>query len=236
MNAIEYWGAAVDDPRLRVLVACEYSGTVRDAFTAAGHNAVSCDLLPCDKRSGNHIQGDALALLRYPWDLVIAHPPCTYLCNSGVCWLVHVNKATGLRSPDVERWPKMLDGARFFRQFELRTRHIPYLARENPIPHSFARGIMGRYTQIIQPWQFGHAEQKATCLWLRGLPKLRPTRIMTLPTDRKKRMRLHYLPQSADRWKIRSQTFRGIARAMAAQWGTYILAQRALEQISQAGY
>jgi hypothetical protein len=187
---------------LRVLVACEFSGTVRDAFIARGHDAISCDLLPTES-PGPHIVGDVLTVLRDEWDLVIAHPPCTYLANSGVCWLFR----------DADRWKALDAGAVFFRA--CLDANAQRVCVENPIQHQYARERIGvDYAQIIQPWQFGHGETKATCLWLRGLPPLMAT---SLRSGREQR--LHKLPPSADRWKERSKTYKGIAEAMAAQWG-----------------
>ena len=197
---------------MRILVACEYSGTVRDAFTKLGHFAMSCDILPTDKL-GNHYQGNVLDILDHDWDLMIAHPPCTYLTNSGVSWL----------HKDPTRWTQLDDGAAFFKM--LLEAPIPRKAIENPIMHKYAKERIGgvKQSQIIQPWMFGHMEQKATCLWLNNLPLLQPTNnvkeeMMKLPKNQ--RERLHYLPPSADRWKIRSTTYQGIADAMAAQWGS----------------
>lgn len=197
---------------MRILVACEYSGTVRDAFTKLGHFAMSCDLLPTDK-PGNHYQGDVMDIIDHDWDLMIAHPPCTYLTNSGVSWL----------HKDPTRWAQLDDGAAFFKM--LLEAPIPRKAIENPIMHKYAKERIGgvKQSQIIQPWMFGHMEQKATCLWLDNLPLLQPTNnvkdaMMKLPKNQ--RERLHYLPPSADRWKIRSTTYQGIADAMAAQWGS----------------
>ena len=197
---------------MRILVACEYSGTVRDAFAKLGHFAMSCDILPTDK-PGNHYQGNVLDILDQDWDLMIAHPPCTYLTNSGVSWL----------HKDPTRWAQLDDGAAFFKL--LLEAPIPRKAIENPIMHKYAKERIGgvKQSQIIQPWMFGHMEQKATCLWLDNLPLLQPTNnvkdaMMKLPKNQ--RERLHYLPPSADRWKIRSTTYQGIADAMAAQWGS----------------
>ncbi len=185
---------------MRVLVACEYSGRVREAFRAKGHDAWSCDLLPSEDASPHHHQCSIWTLVHpsLHWDLIIAHPPCTDLCNSGSRW-----------------WPaKRLDGsqdasAEFFLRF---TRMPCKWAIENPI------GIMStRYRkpdQIIQPWQFGHGETKATCLWLSGLPKLVPTNIVA-----GREPKCHWMPPSKDRWKERSRTYQGIADAMAATWG-----------------
>ncbi len=219
----------------RVLIACEFSGTVREAFRKRGFDAWSCDLLPSDDNSPYHHQVDVSCMWQIKkWDLMIAHPPCTYLCNSGVCWL-HPNtgqrtKKNYTKAQCIARWRALGESVDFFNA--LQTANIPHIAIENPIPHKFARdGWVGRvggscgvgkYTQIIQPHQFGHAETKATCLWLKNLPKLTPTNQVSLPTDRQKRMRLHYLSPGPDRWKIRSKTYQGIADAMAEQWGDYI--------------
>ena len=195
---------------MNVLIACEFSGVVRDAFRARGHNALSADLLPTE-RPGPHYQGDVRDVLYEDWDLVIAHPPCTYLANSGVRWL-HNNP---------ERWELMKQAASFFNEC-LNLPHVERVAVENPIPHKYARELIGNYTQIIQPWMFGHMESKATALWLRGLPPLRPTHnvhdeMMMLPKNI--RNRVHYASPKADRWKDRSRTYVGIAEAMAEQWG-----------------
>jgi hypothetical protein len=194
---------------MRVLVACEYSGTVRDAFTIAGHDAWSCDLLDSDK-PGKHIKGDVLQILNDGWDMMIGHPPCTYLSNSGVSWLYRKEN----------RWEMMRQGAEFFKK--LLEADIPKIAVENPIPHKYALEIIGRkYDQIIQPYQFGHLESKATCLWLKCLPGLNETNNVKqdmLKLDKAEWQRLHYLPPSKDRGKLRSKTFDGIAEAMAKQW------------------
>ena len=188
---------------MKVLVACEYSGKVRSAFRNLGHDAWSCDLLPADDESEFHYQRDVREILDMGWDLMIAHPPCTYLCNSGVRWL-HEQEG---------RWEKMSDGALFFK--ELMDADIGMIAVENPIMHRYGREIIGRrHDQLIQPWQFGHGETKATCLWLKNLPLLQPTDIVE-----GREARMHKLPPSKDRWKIRSETYQGIADAMASQWG-----------------
>jgi hypothetical protein len=195
---------------MRVLVACEYSGRVRDAFIAKGHDAMSCDLLPTDV-PGPHYQGDVMDILADGFDLMIAHPPCTYLSNSGVTWL---HRQEG-------RWQKMRDGALFFKS--LMEAEIDRICIENPIMHKHAVDVIGRrQDQVVQPWMFGHMEQKATCLWLKGLPELQPTnnvkeKMMELPDN--ERQRLHYLPPGPDRQKLRSLTYQGIADAMADQWG-----------------
>lgn len=196
---------------MRVLIACEYSGKVRRAFRKKGHDAWSCDLLPADDGSQYHHQGDVMYFINEGWDLLIGHPPCTYLCNSGVSWL---HKQEG-------RWDKMREGAEFFSQ--LWQSDIPRIAIENPIMHKYAKEIIGaNQTQLIQPYMFGHPESKATCLWLKNLEPLTPTNDVkeqwkSLP--KKDAQRLHMLPPSKDRWKIRSETYQGIADAMAEQWG-----------------
>ena len=198
----------------RVLVACEFSGRVRDALIAAGHDAVSCDFLPTE-RPGPHYVGDVFDIINEKWDALIAHPPCTYLCNSGVRWLY--KKLDGEKLPDPVRWDNMEAGAYFFKA--LLESDIPHIAIENPIMHKYAKEIIGRgQDQVIQPWMFGHPETKATCLWLKGFPPLEPTKIIE-KEDRSNR--LHMLPPSEDRWKIRSTTFQGIADAIGEQWGPW---------------
>lgn len=189
----------------RILIACEYSGVVREAFRRRGHEVVSCDLLPSDDNSPCHIQGDIIEILKYNpvWDLMIAHPPCTFLTNSGVRWL-HEREG---------RWDEMRAGAEFFKKL-MNQPNISRIAVENPIPHKYALEIIGRkYDQIIQPWQFGHGETKATCLWLKNLPRLVPTKIVEGRVGY-----VHSLPPSKDRWKLRSRTYEGIAEAMVEQW------------------
>lgn len=195
---------------MRVLVACEYSGRVREAFRKRGHDAWSCDLLPAEDGSPFHYQCDVFDVIGMGWDMMIAHPPCTYLTNAGVCWL----------HKDPERWDDMRDGANFFKR--LMEADIPRIVIENPIMHKYAVDIIGRrQDQVIQPWMFGHMESKATCLWLKGVPKLVPTdnvreEMVKLPKNQQQR--LHYLPPSPDRWKERSRTFTGIAEALAEQY------------------
>lgn len=182
---------------MRVLVACEYSGTVRDAFRARGHDAWSCDLLPTE-RPGPHYQEDVREIIAdMQWDLMIAHPPCTHLAVSGARWWKDKLFEQG----------EALDFVRF-----LMDAPIPRIAIENPV--SKISSAIRKPDQIIQPWQFGHGETKATCLWLKGLPKLVPTDIVD-----GREARIHKMPPSADRWKERSRTYQGIADAMAAQWG-----------------
>jgi len=198
----------------KVLVACEYSGTVRDAFIRAGHDAMSCDLLPTDA-AGPHYQGDVKYVLDDEWDLLIAHPPCTYMTNSGVSWL----------HKDPARWALLDDAAAFFNL--LLDAPIKRSAVENPIMHKYAKERIGnrKQDQVVQPWMFGHMEQKGTCLWLKNLPLLTATNnvkaeMLLLPDN--ERQRLHYLSPSPDRWKLRSKTYQGIADAMAAQWGALL--------------
>jgi hypothetical protein len=181
---------------MRVLVACEYSGTVRDAFRARGHDAMSCDLLPTEA-PGPHYQGDVRDVLGDGWDLMIAHPPCTHLAVSGARWF-HLKQREQAEALDFVRL--LMDAP------------IPRIAVENPV--SIISSRIRKPDQIIQPWQFGHGETKATCLWLKGLPKLKPTSIVD-----GREARIHRLPPSQDRWKIRSTTYSGIAAAMADQWG-----------------
>ena len=183
---------------LRVLIACEYSGAVRDAFIKRGHEAMSCDLLPTDA-PGPHYQGDVRDVLDYPWDLMIAHPPCTHLSVSGAAWF-----------KDKQMDGRQQSGVSFFMQ--LAKAGIPMIAIENPV--CIMSSMWRKPDQTIQPWQFGHGETKATCLWLKGLQHLQPTNIVE-----GREQRIHNLPPSDDRWKIRSQTFQGIADAMADQWG-----------------
>ena len=181
---------------MRVLVACEYSGTVRDAFAAAGHDAMSCDLLPTDT-PGPHWQGDVREVLGMGWDLMIAHPPCTHLAVSGAKWF-HRKQAEQAEALDFVRL--LLDAP------------IPRIALENPV--SIISSRIRKPDQIIQPWQYGHGETKATCLWLKGLPLLKPSNIVE-----GREARVHRMSPSPNRWKERSRTFPGIAAAMAAQWG-----------------
>lgn len=193
---------------MRVLVACEYSGVVRDAFIALGHEAMSCDILPTDV-PGPHYQGDVRDVLGDGWDLMIAHPPCTYLNRAGWHW---VNKPDCATIP-LKGNPRRLaavEAAEFFNL--LLNAYIPKIAVENPRPITHVN--LPKESQVIHPWQYGHGETKATCLWLKSLPLLRPTKIVE-----GREQRIFKLPPSADRWKLRSTTFKGIADAMAKQWG-----------------
>lgn len=196
---------------MRVLVACEFSGIVRDAFAARGHDAWSCDLLPTE-RPGQHIQGDAIeAAYSRPWDLMIAHPECTFLANSGAKHLYAGMKA--VNGPNPDRWARLGAAAQFF--LTLWRAPIERIAIENPVMLGHARRLFGlpKPAQFIQPWQFGHGETKATGLYLKGLPLLRPTSVVA-----GREQRVFRMPPSADRWKERSRTFPGIAAAMADQW------------------
>jgi hypothetical protein len=184
---------------MRVLIACEFSGIVRDAFIERGHQAISCDLLETEK-PGPHYIGDVLNILNVGWDLMIAHPPCTCLCNSGARW-----RFDHIISGDYRRSLNFVE--------TLLNCDIPKIALENPmgvIPTEIKR----KPDQVIQPWQFGHGETKATCLWLKWLPKLQPTNIVEGRENR-----VHRESPSKDRWKNRSRFFTGIAQAMAKQWG-----------------
>lgn len=184
--------------KLKVLIACEYSGRVRDAFIRRGHDAMSCDLLPTDA-PGPHYQGDVRDVLDYPWDLMIAHPPCTDLAVSGARHFPA--KRVDGRQQASASFVLMLSRAR-----------IPRIAIENPV--SVLSSIWRKPDQVIQPWMFGHGETKATCLWLQDLPHLMPTNVVE-----GREQRIHKMPPSADRWKLRSETYAGIAEAMADQWG-----------------
>ena len=200
---------------MRALVACEFSQIVTKAFREKGHDAFSCDLLPTEGNPDWHIQDDVLKHLDENWDMLIAFPPCTYLTNAGVRHLYdHVVSRNGKHAAvyGFARWVEMRKAAEFFRQ--LLEANIPKICIENPVPHRYAVAEIGRkYDQIIQPWQFGHGETKATCLWLRGLPKLIPTNIVE-----GREHKIHKMPPSDHRAKDRSRTYQGIANAMSEQW------------------
>lgn len=183
---------------MRVLVACEFTGAVRDAFNASGHEALSCDLLESET-PGPHYRGDVRDLLDYPWDLMIAHPPCTHLAVSGARHFGE-KKRVGFQHM----------GVSFF--MSLAKADIPRIAIENPV--SIISTLWRRPDQVLQPWMFGHGETKATCLWLKNLPPLVPTEVVE-----GREPRVHRMPPSSDRWKRRSATFSGVAQAMASQWG-----------------
>ena len=195
---------------MKILVACEFSGIVRDAFRARGHDAVSCDLLPTE-RPGPHLQGDILemGILDRAWDMVIAHPPCTHLAVSGAGRFAQ-KRADG----------RQQEGIDFFMRFT-RLDHVPRVCIENPI--CIMSSVWRKPDQIIQPYEYGHPESKKTCLWLKGLPKLVPTRILPLPESGRWANQTpsgqNKLGPSKDRAKIRSRTYQGIADAMAEQWG-----------------
>ncbi len=182
---------------MRVLVACEFSGAVRDAFRARGHDAWSCDLLPCEGDPAWHLRGDVCGIIGDGWDMMIAHPPCTHLAVSGSRWFkdkrVEQGEALGFVS-------------------HLLAAEIPMIALENPI--SVISSRIRKPDQIVQPWMFGHGETKATCLWLKGLPKLVPTDVVE-----GREPRVHHASPGPDRWKERSRTLPGVASAMAEQWG-----------------
>lgn len=190
---------------MKIIIGCEESQEVCKKFRELGHEAYSCDILPC---SGGHPEWHIVSDLMYSnilkkkWDLGIFHPPCTRLCNSGVRWLHERNL-----------WVQMRDAAHFFKF--LMDSDIDKICIENPIPHKYALKIIGRkYDQLIQPYQFGHGETKATCLWLKGLPLLNPTKVV-----KGREARIHKMQPSKERSRLRSITYPGIARAMATQWG-----------------
>lgn len=182
---------------MRVLIGCEFSGTVRDAFRAKGHDAISCDLLPCEADSRWHVQGDVAKLLDDGWDLAIFHPPCTHLAVSGARWF----KDKAREQEEALGFVRLLLAA-----------PIQMIAIENPV--SIISSRIRKPDQIIQPWMFGHGETKATCLWLKSLPKLIPTNTVEGRVNR-----VHRMSPGPNRWKERSRTFEGIASAMARQWG-----------------
>jgi hypothetical protein len=193
---------------MKILVACEYSGRVRDAFIRRGHDAISCDFLPSDA-PGPHYSGDVKNIINDSFDMMIAFPPCTYLCSSGLHW----NKKRPQRALQTA---EALDFVRFLMEAP-----IEKIAIENPI--GCISTNIRKPDQIIQPWQFGHPESKSTCLWLKGLPNLIPTNILKKGEsgrwDNQTKSGQNKLPPSKDRWKIRSLTYSGIAEAMAEQWG-----------------
>lgn len=184
------------------LIACEFSGRVRDAMLAQGIDAVSCDLLPSET-DGPHIQGDVTEQLQRRWSGVIAHPPCTRLCNSGVRWL-----------HERDLWADMRAGADFF--IKCLNANADHVAVENPVMHKYAREICGAFDFSVQPWQFGDRAKKRTCFWTRGLPPLTPTSHLSAADAVAE---CHTASPGPDRWKERSRTYPGIAEAMAAQWG-----------------
>jgi len=183
---------------MKILIACEYSGKVRDAFANLGHDATSCDILPSDA-PGKHYQGDVTDIINDGWDMMVAFPPCTHLAVSGARWFAE-KRADGRQQAALDFVRLLMDAP------------IPRIAIENPV--SIISSHIRKPDQTIQPWQFGHGETKRTCLWLKGLAKLTPTNIVE-----GREQRIWKMPPSEDRWKLRSQTYQGIADAMANQWG-----------------
>ena len=222
---------------MRVLIACEYSGRMREAFKAKGHDVTSVDLLPADDNSPDHIVGDALTVMNSrQWDLMIAHPPCTYLANSGARWLWDKIEIGDPCEPDYtyrenkERWKGMAEGARFFAR--LLRGPVPKIAVENPVMHKHAKAAIAKHLgkpmpkmHFVQPWWFGHMAFKATGFALKGLPPLqKPATALVppkpgTPEHKEWSSRIFGLPPSKDRWKLRSTTFQGIADACAEAWG-----------------
>ena len=199
----------------RILIACEFSGVVRRAFAARGHDVWSCDLLPAEDRSNRHIQRDVRDILHDGWDmLIVAHPPCTRLCNSGVRWLTRAPEGRTLD----DMWRDLDEGAELFST--LWNAPITHVAVENPVMHRYAKERIVNYeppAQSVQPWQFGHGETKRTCFWLRNLPPLTPTQIVD-----GREQRVFRMTPGPNRWAERSRTYQGIATAMADQWGGYV--------------
>ena len=194
---------------MAILVACEYSGRIRDALLDEGLHAVSCDLLPSESDRGIHFQEDVVDVLNggVEWDMVIAHPPCTYLSNSGVRWRV-----------EREEWDQVKEAAEFFKMFL--DANVPYVAVENPVMHKYGREYIGRKPDFtVQPWQFGDPFKKRTCFWTKNLPPLQPTSDMTADQAE---AAVHKAPPSKDRWKDRSRTYPNLAKAIAKQWGNVI--------------
>lgn len=223
---------------MKVLIGCETSGTVREAFLAQGHDAWSCDILPSDMPTNRHMECDVMEAIKWgSWDmLLVAHPPCTRLCNSGVRWL---HKAPPGRTLD-EMWQQLDEGARLFS--EIWNCDIDMVAIENPVMHKHAKSRIVNYepfAQSVQPWQFGDDEagednvKKRTCLWLRNLPLLRATGSLDGTTARPD---IHHASPGPDRWKIRSKFFGGMARAMAEQWGRKAKAELTLSQLDPRNF
>ena len=223
------WAAGAAAVNARVLVACEYSGIVRRAFAARGFDSWSCDLLPSEDRSNKHIMGDVRDILGDGWDLlIVAHPPCTRLCNSGVRWLVSPPRGRTRN----ELWRELHAGAALFS--DLWNAPIARVAVENPVMHRHAKERIANFaphSQSVQPWQYGDWETKRTCLWLRGLPLLQPL-FDTIdsardaaghPAGAMPRARVHRMPPCEDRARERSRFFPGIAAAMADQWGNVLM-------------
>lgn len=218
---------------LKILIGCETSGIVRDAFNAAGHDAWSCDILPSDTATNRHIMGDVRDVMAMDdWDmLAVMHPPCTRLCNSGVRWLTTPPPGKTLE----QMWRGLDEGAALFSAV-WNVKHIPMVAVENPVMHKHAKARIEnfqQFAQTVQPWQFGtdeHGEdneKKRTCLWLRNLPLLTATGSLDGTTARDS---VHKASPGAGRWKARSKFFPGIASAMADQWGQHGAAYLAQQQ------
>lgn len=209
---------------MRWLVACEYSGRVRDALVAQGHDAYSCDFHPSERPSPRHIQGDVRPLLAEKWDGLIAHPDCTFHTLASVRWFTTIpaRPAPGIFYGDA-RWDQWELAVEFFSLLQAQ-HHIPRIVIENPLMHGCSLAAVGRYSQIVHPWQFGHKELKSTCLWIKGLPLLTATDNVGPPprdpVERRTWAVVHRMPPGPDRWKERSRTYQGIADAMAAQWGS----------------
>jgi hypothetical protein len=201
---------------MRVLVACEESQVVTEQFILLGHDAMSCDINYDGAKGLPHYKGDVRDLLKEFFDIVIFHPVCKFITNSGVCHL----------DTDITRWKKMYEGCQFF---NLRNQfNSPHVATENPIPHKYAVGYIDKYNQLVQPYHFGHMERKATCFWLKNLPHLIHTNNVKEEMEqlpKKEQQRIHYMSPGPDRERLRSVTYEGIAKAMATQWSEYILKQ-----------
>lgn len=205
---------------MKILIACEHSGTVKQEFQKKGHDVTSCDLKPCEVDSSTHHQGDVIPLLDQDWDMIIAHPTCTYLTNSGVSWLYKDSKTMTKE----QRWKELDDAAEFFSLFL--NAKCPKICVENPVMHKHAKSRIKNFfpaSQVVQPWHHGEPFFKGTCLWLKGIPLLEDTNRLTPPKygteDYKKWSKLHLLPPGPKRAETRSRTFLGIAQAMANQWG-----------------
>ena len=208
ISVLAYYVGGMSTMTKKILVACEYSGIVREAFAKRGHDAWSCDLLPTDQPSDKHIQGDVLEIINDGWDLIIAHPPCTHLSLSGAKYWAE-KRADGRQQAAIKFVEDIWDAE-----------NCPRICIENPVGALTKHSKLGKATQYIQPYEFGHAEQKRTGLWLKGLPKLKGTKFIDVKgLPNKERHRLHWLPPSKDRWRIRSTTFQGVADALSEQYG-----------------
>lgn len=210
---------------MKVLIGCEFSQIVTKAFRDKGHEAYSCDIIDCDINPAWHIKDDVLNHLNDGWDLAIFHPPCTFITNAGVRHLhENVSSKNGVKAKinGAARLHEMTKACIFFNK--LANANIPKIAIENPIPHKYAKAYIGEYSQLIQPWQFGEKQSKAICLWLKGLPLLKPTNVVGPPpknmTQEEKRSwhKVHYTSPGPNRAKERSRFFEGVAKAMVDQW------------------